>query len=64
MSDKNKADLMLVVGSKVKDIVKEQGCQSSGELVQEVSNRVYNLVVDACKRAQENDRKTVRTYDL
>ena len=64
MSDKNKTELMLVVGSKVKDIVKEQGCQSSGELVQEVSNRVYDLIVDACKRAQVNQRKTVRGHDL
>ncbi len=59
-----KSDVVLVVGSKVKEVVKETGCQSSGELVQAVSERVYDMVEMACKRAQENGRKTVRDYDL
>jgi histone H3/H4 len=57
-------DVVLVVGSKVKDVVKESGLQSSGELVEAVSNKVYDLIEDACKRASENGRKTVRAYDL
>ena len=60
----NKDDIVLVVGSKVKEVVKESGCQSSGELVQAVSNLVYKAVEDACNRAKQNGRKTVRDYDL
>lgn len=59
-----KNDVVLVVGSKVKDVVKDSGCQSSGELVQAISDKVYELVETACERAQENGRKTVRAYDL
>ena len=63
MTNKNR-DVVLVVGSKVKDVVKEQGLQSSGELIEAVSNKVYELIEGACSRAQENGRKTVRAYDL
>ena len=59
-----KSEVVLVVGSKVKEVVKESGCQSSGELIQSVSDKVHALVAAACKRAQENGRKTVRAYDL
>jgi len=59
-----KSDVVLVVGSKVKEVVKETGCQSSGELVQAISDRVHDMVNAACARAQENGRKTVRAYDL
>jgi histone H3/H4 len=64
MAKKKKRDVVLVVGSKVKEVVKENNCQSSGELIEAVSNAVYELVEAACARAQENGRKTVRAYDL
>lgn len=64
MAKKKKRDVVLVVGSKVKEVVKENNCQSSGELVEAVSEKVYELVEAACARAQENGRKTVRAYDL
>ncbi len=54
----------LVVGSKVKDVVKNAGLQSSGELVEAVSARVHELVSAAIQRASGNGRKTVRAYDL
>jgi len=63
MSKKNR-EVVLVVGSKVKDVVKESGLQSSGELIEAVSNKVYDMIESACARAQENGRKTVRAYDL
>lgn len=63
MSNKNR-EIVLVVGSKVKDVVKESGLQSSGELIEAVSNQVYDMIERACARAQENGRKTVRAYDL
>ncbi len=60
----NMDDIVLVVGSKVKDLVKENGCQSSGELVPAVSKLVKDAIIAACERAKENGRKTVRGYDL
>ena len=61
---KAKSREVLVVGSKVKDAVKSAGCQSSGELIEAISNRVHELITGAVARAKGNDRKTVRPYDL
>ena len=55
---------VLVVGTKVKDVVKSAGLQSSGELIEAVSNRVHDLISSACSRASGNGRKTVRAHDL
>ncbi|MSP15284.1 MAG: hypothetical protein EXR73_01510 [Myxococcales bacterium] len=55
---------VLVVGTKLKDVVKSAGFQSSGELIEAVSNQVHDLLAAAIKRAGENGRKTVRSYDL
>lgn len=55
---------VLVVGTKVKDVVKAAGLQSSGELIEAVSTRVHDLLAGAISRASGNGRKTVRSYDL
>jgi hypothetical protein len=55
---------VLVVGTKVKDVVKAAGLQSSGELIEAVSVRVHDLLAGAIQRASGNGRKTVRSYDL
>jgi hypothetical protein len=55
---------ILVVGSKVKDVVKSHGLQSSGELIQAISDKVHEIVSGAVSRASGNGRKTVRGYDL
>lgn len=55
---------VLVVGTKVKDVVKGAGLQSSGELIDAVSSRVHELLTAAIARAAGNGRKTVRAYDL
>ena len=56
---------VLVVGTKVKDVVKAAGCQSSGELIDGISAKVHDMLVAAIGRAQANGgRKTVRPYDL
>jgi hypothetical protein len=55
---------VLVVGTKVKDVVKAAGLQSSGELIEAVSGRVHELLAGAIARASGNGRKTVRAYDL
>jgi hypothetical protein len=55
---------VLVVGTKVKDVVKAAGLQSSGELIEAISGKVHDLLTAAAKRASENGRKTVRSHDL
>ena len=61
---KSAAREVLVVGTKVKDVVKSAGLQSSGELIEAVSSRVHELLKGAIERASGNGRKTVRAYDL
>ena len=53
-----------VVLSKVKEVVKEAGLRSDGELVSAVSEKVHELLQDAIKRCTSNGRSTVRPHDL
>jgi hypothetical protein len=55
---------ILVVGTKVKDVVKNAGCMSSSELLSAVSQKVHEMLVTAAQRAKENGRSTVRPHDL
>lgn len=55
---------VLVVGTKVKDVVKGAGLQSSGELIEAISDKVHAMIKAATERASGNGRKTVRAYDL
>lgn len=61
---KKTAREVLVVGTKVKDVVRAAGLQSSGELIEAVSARVHDILAAAIARASENGRKTVRAHDL
>ncbi len=63
-SKKKKAREIVVVGSKVKDVVRSAGLRSDGELVQAVSDAVHDVLEAAIARAQANKRGTVRPYDL
>lgn len=54
----------LVVGSKVKDAVKAEGCNTAGDLVDALSAEVAAMIKKAAARAQANGRKTVRAADL
>jgi len=55
---------MLVVQSKVRDIVKKTDANMSGDFVEALSNKVEEMVTQAVNRAKANGRKTVRSYDL
>ncbi len=55
---------VLVIASKIKDVIKAAGLQSSGDLVDGVSARVHELLAAAVQRAKANGRATVRPYDL
>ena len=61
---KKKPREILVVGSKVKEVVRSAGLRSDGELVQAVSDAVHDVLEAAIKRAESNKRGTVRPYDL
>jgi hypothetical protein len=61
---KKKAREIVVVGSKVKDVVRSAGFRSDGELVAAVSDKVHDMLEAAIARAGANKRGTVRPYDL
>ena len=55
---------VIVVQSKVRDAIKTQKMNMSGDFAEALSKRVETMVRDACRRADQNGRKTVRGYDL
>lgn len=55
---------ILIVASKVKDTIKKQKCQTSGDLVEALSDKVHDMLAAAADRAKKNGRATVRPYDL
>jgi hypothetical protein len=55
---------ILIVGSKMKDVVKSAGCMSSGDLIEALSDKVHRILSEAAARAKGNGRSTVRPYDL
>lgn len=54
----------LVVGSKVKDFIKEADLRSDGDLIEALSGRVEEILKSAMGRCKENGRSTVRPCDL
>jgi hypothetical protein len=63
-STKKKDREIVVVGSKVKDVIREAGLRSDGELVAALSDRVHDMLEAAVARCQGNNRGTVRPHDL
>jgi hypothetical protein len=55
---------ILIVGSKMTDVVKAAGCMSSGDLIEALSQKVHDILSSATERAKGNGRSTVRPYDL
>jgi len=55
---------IVVVGSKVREVVKQAGLRSDGELVQAISDKVHELLARAVGRCKGNKRGTVRPVDL
>ncbi|RKY19119.1 MAG: hypothetical protein DRQ55_11485 [Planctomycetota bacterium] len=54
----------VVIGSKIKAVIKERGLMCSGELPGAVSDKVRAMILAACDRATANKRSTVRPHDL
>jgi len=57
------ADVLVVV-SKVKAYIKQKGCNTSAESIEELSKRVQMILDMAIKRTSANGRKTVKAQDL
>ena len=55
---------IVVVGSKVKEVIREANLRSDGELVAAVSEKVHEMLAAAIKRCTHNGRSTVRPHDL
>lgn len=55
---------MLLVGSKVRQMIKDAGCNTAGDALDGLNGYVFWLVQQAAKRANENGRKTVRAHDF
>ena len=55
---------MLLVSSKVRQMIKDAGCNTAGDALDGLNGYVAWLVQQAAKRAGENGRKTVRAHDF
>jgi histone H3/H4 len=55
---------MLLVGSKVKALIKKAKCNTAGDALEGLNEWAYWLIEDAVKRAKANGRKTVRRHDF
>ena len=54
----------LVVGSKVKDLIKDSDLRTDGDLIEALSGKVEEMLKSAMQRCKENGRSTVRPCDL
>ena len=57
-------ELDLVKSSKVKELVKDQGLNMSGDSVEKLNKDVSKLIINACTRAKQNNRRTLQYRDL
>lgn len=55
---------VLLVGSKVKQQIKDAGFNTGGDAIQGLNQWVHWLIVQATQRAHANGRKTVRAHDF
>ena len=55
---------MMLVASKVRELIKDAGCNTAGDALDGLNAYVAWLVKQAAKRAAENGRKTVRAHDF
>jgi hypothetical protein len=55
---------MLLVASKVRQMIKDAGCNTAGDALDGLNGWVGWLIQQATKRAGENGRKTVRAHDF
>ena len=54
--------MSLIVKSNIKEVAGDMSV--SGDFAEELEKKVVQIVKDACRRAQENSRRTVMAKDL
>ena len=60
----SKPSEMLLVASKVRQMIKDAGCNTAGDALDGLNGYVAWLVKQAAARASHNGRKTVRAHDF
>jgi histone H3/H4 len=55
---------MLLVACKTKQVLKDAGCNVSGDALDSLNELVHWYLGQAAKRAEANGRKTVRGHDF
>ena len=55
---------MVLVGSKVKQAIKDAGFNTGGDALDGLNGWAHWLIEQATKRAEANGRKTVRAHDF
>ena len=55
---------IVIVGSKMKDAIRSNGCNVAGDAIEYLNEKVHEMLKNAVARAKENGRKTVRGYDF
>lgn len=55
---------VLLVGSKVRQAIKDAGCNTGGDAIDGLNDWVHWLLTQATARAAANNRKTVRKHDF
>lgn len=55
---------VLVVGSKVKAVIKSKGCMTSSDTIPALSDKIREIIDAAIKRTKANRRSTVKPQDL
>ena len=55
---------VLLVGSKVKQAIRDAGCNTGGDAIDGLNTWVHWLIDQATARAEANHRKTVRAHDF
>ena len=63
-TEAKKESAMLVVQSKVRDLIREKEMRTSDEFITALSEYVRQAVEKAVSRAKENGRSTLRPADL
>jgi len=58
------ADEMLLVKSRVQELIRDQGCSPSSEAIEELNGVIQDVVKEAAERTKANGRKRVKAADV
>ncbi len=58
------ADDMLLVKSRVQELIRDKGCSPSSEAIDELNGVIQDVVEEATERTKANGRKRVKAADV